>query len=106
MRHLVSFRGRLGRDPVLRISKNGNHYATFSLATGSKKGAPPLWRNIVVFGELAEICAAFYKKGQLVSVTGVTEPDTYRKNNKEENNTPAFEQNIVIKANDVILVAA
>ncbi|HOT00339.1 MAG TPA: single-stranded DNA-binding protein [Acidobacteriota bacterium] len=69
--------GRLGRDPELRYTQNGQTVAKFSVATdevwvdksGTKQSRVE-WHNIVAWGKLAEICNQYLKKGRLVYVEG------------------------------------
>ena len=70
--------GRLGKDPEIRFSGEGNAIANFSIATNetwkNKEGNQQEktdWHNIVVFGASAEkYIQPYVKKGTLVSVEG------------------------------------
>ena len=70
--------GRLGKDPEIRFSGEGNAIANFSIATNetwkSKEGNQEEktdWHNIVVFGASAEkYIQPYVQKGTLVSVEG------------------------------------
>ena len=70
--------GRLGKDPEIRFSGDGNAIANFSIATNetwkNKEGNQQEktdWHNIVVFGASAEkYIQPYAKKGTLVSVEG------------------------------------
>ena len=70
--------GRLGKDPEIRFSGDGNAIANFSIATNetwkNKEGNQEEktdWHNIVVFGASAEkYIQPYVKKGTLVSVEG------------------------------------
>ena len=70
--------GRLGKDPEIRFSGDGNAIANFSIATNetwkNKEGNQQEktdWHNIVVFGASAEkYIQPYVKKGTLVSVEG------------------------------------
>ena len=70
--------GRLGKDPEIRFSGDGNAIANFSIATNetwkNKEGTQQEktdWHNIVVFGASAEkYIQPYVKKGTLVSVEG------------------------------------
>ena len=69
--------GNLTRDPQLKALPSGQKACEFGVATnrvwkdqsGAKKEATD-FHNIVVFGRVAENCAAFLKKGQNVMVEG------------------------------------
>lgn len=66
--------GRLGTDPVVRTTQNGTPVATFSLATQdfikSKNENETTWHRIVVWGQSAEFCSKYVKKGDAVYVDG------------------------------------
>ena len=65
--------GRLGKDPEVRYTQNGDAVANFSLATSEwvKDGdARTEWHNIVVWGKTAEFCGKYLQKGALVCVEG------------------------------------
>ena len=69
--------GRLGKNPELRYTSNGQPVAKFSLATdeswidkNGKRQNRPEWHNIVAWGKLAEICSSYLKKGSLVYLEG------------------------------------
>ena len=70
--------GRLGKDPEIRFSGDGNAIANFSIATNetwkNKEGNQQEktdWHNIVVFGASAEkYIQPYVKKRTLVSVEG------------------------------------
>ena len=64
--------GRVGSTP-----KVNGQVVTFSVATNKNwkdkdgnKQERATWHNIVSFGKLAEICATYLKKGQLVYIEG------------------------------------
>jgi single-strand DNA-binding protein len=69
--------GRLGKDPELR-PVGSTKVCSFSLATSERRKAtedkPAVdhteWHNIVVWGNLAETCAKYLKKGRRVYVDG------------------------------------
>ena len=69
--------GRLGKDPEIRSTPNGNTVAKFSLATDEKftdkageKQERTEWHNIVAWGKLGEICGQYLRKGKLVYIEG------------------------------------
>jgi len=73
----VFMMGNLAADPDLRQTKTGKAVATFSLATnrdwvdseGEKKSSTD-FHKIVLWQNLAEICAKYLTKGSLVHVSG------------------------------------
>lgn len=69
--------GRLTNDIESRTLPSGQAVVSFGLATnrtwkdqGGNKQEVAEFHNIVAFGKLAEICANYLKKGQLVFVEG------------------------------------
>jgi single-strand DNA-binding protein len=75
--------GRLGQDPELRQAKNGNPWASFSVATsrGRKDGDTWIeetdWHDVRVFGDEAERCHRRLRKGSVVAVDGAMVYDTW-----------------------------
>ena len=70
--------GRLGKDPEHKHLSNGNQVVNFSVATSEKfkdKNTGEVkettqWHNIVIWGNLAEVCAKYLHKGDLVYLEG------------------------------------
>ncbi len=71
--------GRLGADPEIRVSQDGNKIARFSLATSeswkdkntNEKKDKTEWHKIVIFSPgLADVVEKYLKKGALVYVEG------------------------------------
>ncbi len=70
--------GNLGRDPEMRVTGSGMTVATFTLATSEKwkdKATGALqdrteWHRIVAYGQLAQICGEYLRKGKQVYVEG------------------------------------
>ena len=65
--------GRLGKDPEIRSTPQGNTVAKFTVATDEKftdrageKQERTEWHNIVAWGKLGEICGQYLKKGKLI----------------------------------------
>ena len=63
--------GKLGKDPITRVTQNGKMVASFSMATSEKIGEKEQteWLNIVAWGKLAEKCDSL-QKGSTVVVQG------------------------------------
>ncbi len=70
--------GRLGQDPEVKYTPNGQAVANFTVATsenwtdkatGSKQERTE-WHRIVVWGRLAELCKDYLKKGRQVYIDG------------------------------------
>lgn len=69
--------GRTGRDPEMRYTPSGKPVTTFSVATSrswnsadGERHTETEWFNVVSWGNLAEICKQYLKKGQLVYIEG------------------------------------
>ncbi len=69
--------GRLGANPEIRYTPEGNPVATFTVATNesyTNKSGEKInqteWHRVVVFGKLAEIVGEYYSKGKKVYVEG------------------------------------
>ncbi len=69
--------GRLGANPEIRYTPDGNPVATFTVATNEsytnksgEKISQTEWHRVVVFGKLAEIVGEYYSKGKKVYVEG------------------------------------
>ena len=68
--------GKLGKDPELRHTQNGQPVASFSLATDEyykKDGESHKkteWHNIIVWGKTAESVNTYLKKGKSAYIEG------------------------------------
>lgn len=70
--------GRLGQDPELKYTPNGNAVCNFSLATSEswtdkasgQKQEKTEWSRVVVWGKLAELCNQYLSKGRQAFVEG------------------------------------
>lgn len=74
----VNIIGRLGKDPEVRYTPNGDAACNLSVATsetwkdkrtGEKKEATE-WHRVVMYGKLAEIAGEYLSKGSLVYLQG------------------------------------
>lgn len=74
--------GRLANDPELRFTASGKAVATFRIAVDRpfKKDEADFF-NVVVWGNSAEACSNYTKKGRLVAIDGRLQSRTYE--NKE-----------------------
>ena len=61
--------GRLGKDPYLAYTKKGNPVCELSVGLKAEQNLT-IWRKVVVFGKLAELCKVHLKKGQEIFVRG------------------------------------
>ncbi|MDD9302370.1 MAG: single-stranded DNA-binding protein [Desulfobacter sp.] len=70
--------GRLGRDPEIRYSQQGNAVVNFSIATSEQwtdkntgdRQEKTEWHRIVVFGKQAETCEKYLSKGSQIYIEG------------------------------------
>lgn len=76
--------GRLGKDPEIRSTPQGNTVAKFTLATDEKftdrsgeKQERTEWHNIAAWGKLGEICGQYLRKGKLVYIEGSIRTDSW-----------------------------
>ena len=74
--------GRLGKDPEMRFTPNGQAVTSFSVATDrqwagqdGKLEKETVWFRVSAWGKLAETCNNFLKKGKLVMVEGRLQVD-------------------------------
>ncbi len=80
--------GRLGSDPELRYTPNGDAVANFRIATdrvwkdreGNQQGKTE-WHRIVAWRKLAEICGEYLKKGSHVYIEGRLETRSWEDKN-------------------------
>ena len=72
----VQLLGRLGSDPEMRFTENGNPVTSFRMATDERytkdgeKRVNTTWWKITTWNKRAEVCNQYLSKGQLVFVTG------------------------------------
>ena len=73
--------GNLGRDPVLRTTKEGVKVANFSVGENKGEGEErtTTWHSVSLFGKEAEKVAEKLKKGQFVRIEGKVTHDTNEK---------------------------
>ena len=76
--------GRVGRDPEIRFTQNGDPVANFSIATGEswtdkngQKQERTEWHNITIFGKLAEVVKNYVNKGTKLLVEGKIVTEKY-----------------------------
>jgi single-strand DNA-binding protein len=69
--------GRLGKDPEIKYTANGNAVCNFTIATSEswsdkngQKQERTEWHRIVVWGKLGELCNQYLKKGREAFVEG------------------------------------
>ncbi len=76
--------GRLGADPEVRYTPNGQPVATFRVATSEfwtdkngQRQERTEWHRIVAYGKLAEICGEHLSKGRQVYIEGRLQTRSY-----------------------------
>ncbi|QBD77996.1 single-stranded DNA-binding protein [Ktedonosporobacter rubrisoli] len=78
----VLFVGRLGKDPQMSYTPNGNAVTKFSIAVNRRKVGnkeqPPMWLNVVCWQKLAEIVNEYASKGVQILVQGSFDQQTYK----------------------------
>jgi single-strand DNA-binding protein len=93
--NLCVFIGRLGDDPISRHTKSGKEAVNFRIAVGKswidklsqEKIEVTEWVPVVVWGDLAEICRKYLKKGSLVQITGEFKTRKYTKDGQDRYST-------------------
>jgi single-strand DNA-binding protein len=78
----ITIVGRLGRDPEMRYTPNGQAVTSFNVATdrqwtdaNGQKTKETTWFRISVWGKQAETTNQYLKKGSMVLVEGRLTPD-------------------------------
>lgn len=66
------YSGRLGIDPYLAYTKKGEPVCELSLGLKNVQNET-IWRKVVVFGKLAELCSVHLRKGNEIFVRGRVE---------------------------------
>ncbi|MDD4976347.1 MAG: single-stranded DNA-binding protein [Bacteriovorax sp.] len=61
--------GRLGIDPFLAYTRKGEPVCELSVGLVNDQ-SDTIWRKVVVFGKLAELCKVHLRKGSQVFVQG------------------------------------
>jgi len=76
--------GNLGKDVELRYTPSGDAVASFSMATterykkkNGEKVDETTWHNLVVWRQLAEVCAKYLHKGSKIYVEGKVSNRSY-----------------------------
>ena len=64
--------GRLGKNPEMRVTKDGAAVANFSMVTNKKSRGEEVatWHDCVAWREQADFCGEYLKKGDQVFVEG------------------------------------
>lgn len=98
----VTLVGRLTRDPELKALPNGTNVTAFGLATSEKYRdkenqlqETTEFHNITVFGNQANACAQFLKKGGLVLIVGKLKTRSWEKDGVKHYRTEVVAKNVV-----------
>ena len=80
--------GRLGQDPEIRQTNNGN-VVNMSVATSDKKDGQEIteWHSVVCFGKTADNVAKYPKKGQQVGIEGKIQTRSWEKDGEKKYKT-------------------
>lgn len=72
--------GNLGRDPEMKLTKNGKPYCKFTIASSFKSGDKECteWVPVQVWGELAKSCGDYLQKGKRVAIRGRFSTSSYQ----------------------------
>lgn len=76
--------GRLGRDPEMRSTPQGNHACNLSIATSEtwlkdgKKEEKTEWHRVIFWGKNAENASKYLNKGSMVYVEGKLQTRKWR----------------------------
>lgn len=70
MTNFILLLGRLTREPEQRQSKTGKSVTTFSIAVNQGKDAQAMFFDCEAWEKLADTCATYLHKGDLIQVTG------------------------------------
>ncbi len=70
--NIIHIAGRLGADPEVRFTSNGQKVTTFRVATNSRKSGKDetIWWRVTVWGDQNEKMISFLKKGSAVIIVG------------------------------------
>ena len=88
----ISFTGRAGKDPVLTFTADGKAMLRVSVAeghreknrdTGQWEDGATTWRQVVLFGRMAEALAEQVRRGALLHVSGREETREWTKDGEQ-----------------------
>ena len=97
--------GHLGRDPEMRYTATGRPVTTFTVATNrlwntadGERHSETEWFNVVAWGNLAEICNQYLRKGRRVYIEGHLQTRSW----EDQGNQKHFRTELV--ANEMIML--
>ncbi|OGN59259.1 MAG: hypothetical protein A3F40_01340 [Chlamydiae bacterium RIFCSPHIGHO2_12_FULL_27_8] len=70
--NIIHVAGRLGADPEVRFTSNGQKVTTLRMAVNSRKSGKDetIWYRITIWGENFDKMIAYFKKGSALMVVG------------------------------------
>ncbi len=100
----VTLLGNVTRDAELKQTQTGQSVCTFGLATNrvwkdksGEKQSLAEFHNIVVWGNLADICGSYVKKGKPLYAEGYLKTRTWEDDKKQKHyKTEIVAQNVVL----------
>lgn len=78
--NIITIAGRLGTDPEVRFTSNGQKVTTLRVATNSRKGNKDetIWWRVTVWGDHFDKMMSFLKKGSAVVIVGeLSKPEIF-----------------------------
>lgn len=88
----ISFTGRAGKDPEIKFTADGKAMLRVSVAeghreknrdTGQWEDAATTWRQVTLFGRMAEALAEQVRRGALLNVSGREETREWTKDGEQ-----------------------
>lgn len=102
----VQLTGRLGKDPEIRITPQGNTVTQFTVAsnrswkTADGQGRDDTeWFNVVAWNKLGEICGEYLRKGSRVYIEGRLQTRSW---DDQESGQKRYKTEVI--ANDMIML--
>lgn len=78
--NIITIGGRLGLDPEVRFTSNGQKVTTFRVATNSRRSAKDetIWWRVTVWGDHFDRMISYLKKGSAVVIVGdLSKPEIF-----------------------------
>lgn len=85
----INLIGRLSADPEIKVSKNNNTIAHFSIAVSENREKVNFFK-CTAFNAVAEVVEKYTKKGKQVAVTGRLSIDEYTTTEGEKKSIPVI----------------
>ncbi|MDF5733750.1 MAG: single-stranded DNA-binding protein [Rhizonema sp. PD38] len=98
----VDLVGRAGQDPEVRYFESGAMKVSLSLAVKPPyKSESPLWFDLELWGNIAQVAADWVTKGSTIGVSGELTLDKWT-----DKNTGELREKPVIKVNNLELISS